>query len=515
MSATGEPIRKVVIVGGGTAGWMTAAALSRLTAAGVSVTLVESDEIGTIGVGEATIPSLLDFNRMLGIDEDDFVRATRATFKLGIQFRNWARLGDEYLHPFGVHGRDVGGVSFHQLWLRQTHDGATAYDPGPIEDYCLSAVAAREGRFTRPSSNPAAVLSTLSYAFHFDAGLYASFLRDYAADGGVERIEGRVVTVDQHPETGLIEAVTLADGQRLDGDLFIDCSGFRALLLGETLGVPFTSWQHWLPCDRAWAVPSARLGDAVPYTRATAGSAGWRWRIPLQHRVGNGHVYSSQHLDDDQALRDLLGGLDGTPLAEPRQLRFVAGRRDRLWEGNCVAIGLSGGFLEPLESTSIHLIQSGITRLMSLFPNGAVDPVEVAEYNRLMLREYDHVRDFIILHYHATNRSDSPFWNACRTMELPPSLTAKLALWSGKARLLREAGELFTPDSWIAVLLGQRIRPSAFDPLAAALPMMESARLMAHLRDIVAKTAAAMPSHEQFIAEHCAAVGVRDLQVTI
>jgi len=502
--SAGAPIRKVVIVGGGTAGWMTAAALSRLTAAQTDVTLIESEEIGTVGVGEATIPSLLDFNRIIGIDEDEFVRATGATFKLGIEFRDWAAIGDRYIHPFGVHGRDVEGVPFHQLWLRQAAQGDSS-DPGPISDYCLSAVAARMGRFSRPSANPAAVLSTLSYAFHFDAALYARFLRGLAEDAGVRRIEGRIVEVEREPQTGFIAAVTLADGRRIDGELFIDCSGFRSLLLGDTLGVRFQSWQHWLQCDRAWAVPSRGSGALRPFTRATAGTSGWRWRIPLQHRVGNGHVYSSRYLADDEALDQLLSGLDGEPLAEPRQLRFTAGRRDRLWEGNCVAIGLSGGFLEPLESTSIHLIQSGITRLMALFPDRSFDPREIAEYNRLLCREYEQVRDFIILHYHATTRSDSPFWDHCRTMALPPSLTRKLELWSGKARLFREQGELFTPDSWLAVLLGQGVQPASHDPLAGAFPPAETARFMAHLREIIGKTAAAMPSHEQFIAQHCAA----------
>ncbi|PTW47333.1 tryptophan halogenase [Sphingomonas faeni] len=500
-------ITKVVIVGGGTAGWMTAAALSRLVPSGVSVTLVESEEIGTVGVGEATIPSLLDYNRMLGIDEDAFVRATGATFKLGIEFRDWARLGDAYLHPFGTHGRDIGGVSFHQLWLRQAAldtatDGAGA---GPIGDYCLSSVAARRGRFTRPSANPQSVLSTLSYAFHFDAGLYARFLRDLAEADGVVRVEGRVVDVERNAGTGFVEAVRLAGDRRIEGELFIDCSGFRSLLLGGALDVPFTSWREWLPCDRAWAVPSARRGALIPYTRATADVAGWRWRIPLQHRVGNGYVYSSAHVDDDAAKQALLAGLDGEAMGEPRQLRFEAGRRDRLWDRNCVAIGLSGGFLEPLESTSIHLIQSGITRLMSLFPDLGFSAVEIDEYNRVMLREYEQVRDFIILHYHATERSDSAFWEHCRTMALPASLEAKLALWSDKARVFREQGELFTPDSWIAVLLGQGIRPVSFDPLASALPADESARFLAHVRDMIDKTAAAMPTHEAFIAQNCAA----------
>ena len=497
-------ITKIVIVGGGTAGWMTAAALSRLVASGVAVTVVESEEIGTVGVGEATIPSLLDYNRMLGIDEDAFVRATGATFKLGIEFRDWRRQGEAYLHPFGTHGRDIDGISFHQLWLRQANLGGRA-DPGPIGDYCLSAVAARKARFTRPASNPQSVLSTLSYAFHFDAALYAKFLRAMAEAVGVVRVEGRVTAVDRDAETGFITGLRLDGDRRIDGELFIDCSGFRSLLLGDALAVPFTSWQHWLPCDRAWAVPSERQVPLTPYTRATADTAGWRWRIPLQHRVGNGHVYASDHVDDEAALRALLAGVDGTPLGDPRQLRFVAGRRERLWDRNCVAIGLSGGFLEPLESTSIHLIQSGITRLMSLFPDRGFGRIERDEYNRVMLREYAQVRDFIILHYHATERSDSSFWNHCRAMTIPDSLQAKLDLWSGKARTFREQGELFTPDSWIAVLLGQGVRPVSTDPLVAALPPEETTRFMDHVRTMIDKTADAMPTHEQFIAQHCAA----------
>ncbi|MBD8680108.1 tryptophan halogenase family protein [Sphingomonas sp. CFBP 13720] len=497
------PIRKVVIVGGGTAGWMTAAAIGRAVAADVSVTLIESDAIGTVGVGEATIPSLLDFNRMLGIDEDAFVRATQATFKLGIEFRDWGSIGDAYIHPFGKYGRDIAGVSFHQLWLRQTarSDGV---DPGAIGDYCLPHVAAQLGRFNRPVADPSAVLSTLFYAFHFDAGLYAAFLRDFSEAVGVTRVEGRIASVRRNVENGFIEALALDDGRRIDGELFIDCSGFRSLLLGDALEVPFNSWQDWLPCDRAWAVPCRRGAALTPYTRATADRAGWRWRIPLQHRVGNGHVYSSAYIDDDAALRSLLDGLEGEQLADPRQLHFVAGRRARLWEKNCVAIGLSGGFLEPLESTSIHLIQSGITRLLTLFPDRSFNPVEIAEYNRVLLREYDQVRDFVILHYHATMRNDSPFWNHCRTMTLPQSLTDKLALWADKARLFRENGELFTPDSWIAVLLGQGTRPASFDPLVDALSIEDAERFLAHLRDVIGKTAAAMPTHEQFISQHCA-----------
>jgi tryptophan halogenase len=500
-----QPVRKVVIVGGGTAGWMAAAALSRLTATGVAITLVESDEIGTIGVGEATIPSLHDFNRMLGIDEDEFVRATGATFKLGIEFVDWGRRGDRYLHPFGTYGRDVQGLKFHQLWLRQARlDGAMG-DVGRLDEYCLSAVAARAGRFTRPSADPAAVLASLGYAFHFDAGLYARFLRNMSEEAGVTRIEGKVVAVDRDAVNGHIAAVTLADGRRIDGELFVDCSGFRSLLLGEALGVRFTSWQHWLPCDSALAVPSASGGALLPYTRATAGRAGWRWRIPLQHRTGNGHVYASAFCSDAAAEDDLLQGLDGAALADVRKLRFVAGVRERLWEGNCVAIGLAGGFLEPLESTSIHLIQSGIARLLSLFPDASFAGPERDEYNRLLGLEYQQVRDFIILHYHATTRNDSAFWDHCRTMQIPASLASKIDLWRSKARVIRDQGGLFTEDSWIAVLAGQEAPPASYDPLVDTLSIEETARFMRHMRDLIGKTAAAMPRHEDFIARHCRA----------
>jgi len=501
----GEPITRIVIAGGGTAGWMTAAALARTVGEGVSVTLVESEEIGTVGVGEATIPPLHDFNHFLGFDEDELIRETQATFKLGIEFVNWGRIGDRYIHPFGVYGRDSQGMKFHQIWLRQSRLAGSASEVGPLSDYCLSVVAARMGRFSRPSSDPATVLSSIRYAFHFDASLYARFLRRHAEAGGVNRLEGKITSVEQDGGSGFLSALVLSDGRRIEGDFFIDCSGFRALLLGETLGVEYRSWQHWLPCDRAVAVPSALQGSPQPYTRASAGNAGWRWRIPLQHRVGNGHVYSSAHCSDDEATRQVLAGLDGPAVAEPRLLRFVAGRRERLWEKNCVAIGLSGGFIEPLESTSIHLIQSGIFRLMALFPDKGFAQTEIDEYNRWLIREYEQIRDFIILHYHATERRDSEFWNHCRTMEVPESLSAKIELWRGKARSFREQADLFTEESWIAVLMGQNIVPHAFDPLVNALPVAETERFMRHLRDVIKKTAAAMPTHEDFIARHCEA----------
>jgi tryptophan halogenase len=500
-----EPIKRIVIAGGGTAGWMAAAALARMAPQEMSVTLVESEEIGTVGVGEATIPPLHDFNAFLGLDENEFVRETQATFKLGIEFVNWAQIGDRYIHPFGKHGRDTQGLKFHSIWLRQAQLGARAGDVGPIGDYCLPVVAARMGRFARPSADPATVLSTIAYAFHFDASLYARFLRNYAERGGVVRTEGRIASVEQDKETGFIAALALSDGRRVEGDFFIDCSGFRSLLLGETLGVGYRSWQHWLPCDRAVAVPSALQAPPQPYTRATAGDAGWRWRIPLQHRVGNGHVYSSAHLSDDEATRQVLDGLDAPALADPRLLRFTAGRRERLWEKNCLAIGLAGGFIEPLESTSIHLIQSGIFKLMGLFPDKGFARAEIDEYNRMLIREYEQIRDFIILHYNATKRSDSDFWNHCRTMDIPDTLAAKIELWRGKARNFREQADLFTEDSWIAVLLGQGIMPESFDPLVRALPVDETVRFMSHLRDVIGKTAAAMPTHDEFIRQNCAA----------
>jgi tryptophan halogenase len=498
------PIRRIVIVGGGTAGWMAAAAVSRLISADVSVTLVESEEIGTVGVGEATIPSLQDFNRYLGIDEAEFMRATGGTFKLGIEFVNWGRIGDRYIHPFGVHGRDVLGVQFHQIWLRQSRlDGGA--DVGAIEEYCLAAMAAREGRFTHPIASPGAVLSSLRYAFHIDASRYAQFLRRYAEERGVARVEGKVAKVDVVSDTGHIEAISLENGRRFEGDLFIDCSGFRSILLGAALAVPFRSWQHWLPCDRAVAVPTISAGGLAPYTRATASGSGWRWRIPLQHRNGNGQVYASAFCDDQQAIDELAQNLDSAPAGDMRQLRFEAGVRERLWERNCVAIGLSGGFLEPLESTSIYLIQAGISRLMSLLPDSSFRPLERDEYNRLMITDYEQVRDFIILHYCATSRDDTAFWNHCRTMELPHALADKLEFWRARAKIARDPAELFTDDSWIAVLIGQNVEPMGFDPLLATLPTDETESFMRHLRGVIAGTAAAMPAHADYIAQHCAA----------
>lgn len=494
---TAEPIKRLVIVGGGTAGWMMAAAAARFLADGQrQITLVESDAIGTVGVGEATIPPILGFNRMLGIDEAEFLAATQGSFKLGIEFVGWDTGADRYFHPFGSHGRAIEGLNFHQLWLKlRDQDGI-----GGIGEYSASTVAAMQGRFGHPSADPRSPLSGLAYAYHFDAGLYAGFLRQRAEAGGVVRIEGRIAGVDRDGNGGDVQAVRLEDGRVVAGDLFVDCSGFRSLLLGEAMGVAFDSWAHWLPCDRAIAVPTARSEPLLPFTRATARPAGWQWRIPLQHRTGNGHVFASAFTDEAEAERLLLAHLDAAPTAEPRLLRFTAGRRQRLWEGNVVALGLAGGFLEPLESTSIHLIQEGISKLFSLFPGRRITPVERDTYNRLMTTSYDAIRDFVILHYHATRRDDSPFWRHVRTMAVPDSLAAKIALFREKGRLFRYDDELFSIPSWVAVLLGQNIVPHGYDPVVDALDQDRVAVALRQMRAATGAAAAGLPLHAAALA---------------
>jgi tryptophan halogenase len=510
MQATGSnesnsgPIRSVVIVGGGTSGWMCAGALSRLIAhAGVSVTLIESEEIGTVGVGEATIPSLLQFNAMLGIDENDFLRKTQGTFKLGIEFVDWSRVGSRYIHPFGTFGADVQGMKFHQLWLKLAQLGEA--DAGDLGDFNLCTVAARLARFARPGGDRNSVLASLRYAFHFDAGLYARYLRTYSEARGVVRVEGKIVDVKCRSDNGYIDSVLLASGRAVSGELFIDCSGFRGLLIEQTLKAGFESWSHWLPCNRAVAVPCESSGTLLPYTRSTADAAGWRWRIPLQHRIGNGYVYCSDFISDGAAHLQLLSKLDGAPLAAPRILKFEAGRRKKFWDKNCVAIGLAGGFIEPLESTSIHLGQAGIAKLMALFPDRGFSQVEIDAYNQATALEYERVRDFIILHYKATERDDTPFWRRCRDMEIPESLHQKMELFRSKGRVLRWQEDLFTEDSWIAVMLGQGVTPSGYDPLVDSLPVENVRRFVRHIREVVAKAANAMPAHENFIGRNCSA----------
>jgi tryptophan 7-halogenase len=483
-------IASVLIVGGGTAGWMVAAALGhKLAGTGITVTLIESEAIGTVGVGEATVPHIRAFNQALGFDEAAFMAATNATFKLGIEFRNWGRVGDSYIHPFGAFGQPINGVDFHHQWIALRRSGRAE----PFDRYSLPVAMARANRFAHPAADPASLASTYGYAYQFDASLYARFLRAQAEAKGVTRLEGRVVDVAQD-ERGHVSAVTLDDGRRLSADLFVDCSGFRGLLIEGALASGYDEWTHWLPCDRAWAVPCANVGPIGPYTRATALDAGWAWRIPLQHRAGNGHVFASGFTDEQAALDRLLGQLDAKPLAEPRQLRFTAGKRRRQWIGNTVAIGLAAGFLEPLESTSIHLIQLGIERLLDLFPTADWDPLDAAEFNRLMDLEYERVRDFIILHYAATQRHDTPFWNHVRTMALPDSLAAKMELWRARGVVVNYRQGMFLEPSWLAVYLGQNIVPDGIDPRVGD----SAADAAAMLRNIAA-TVERLPTHESVL----------------
>jgi len=490
-------IGRVVVVGGGTAGWMAAAAFSRFLNNGRRrITVVESDAIGTVGVGEATIPPILDFNRMLDINENEFLRATRGTFKAGIEFVNWGREGGRYFHPFGFFGHDLHGIAFHQLWLRERMRGGTQ---GDIAQYCMSAMAAERRRFARPGKGAKPPLTQLLYAFHFDASLYAQFLRKIAERQGAERREGRIVKVHRDGESGDVVSVELEGGERVEGDLFIDCSGFRALLIEQELGAGWQDWSHWLPCDAAIAVPTALTGPPDPFTRSTAHGAGWQWRIPLQHRMGNGHVFSSRFIDEDKAREVLLANLEGQVLAEPRTIRFATGRRKTSWSHNVVALGLSSGFLEPLESTSIHLIQNGIQRLLALFPDKPISPLERDEYNRGMGELYDDVRDFVILHYKATQRDDTEFWRYVSNMEVPESLARKMELWRLHGRVFREGAELFGTVSWVAVMLGQNLWPEAYDTIADSLDEKKVAEAMAQMREDYRQAAEALPDQEQFL----------------
>ncbi len=495
-------LKEIVIVGGGSAGWMTAAALSSLLdPKDVSITLVESDEIGAIGVGEATIPDILNFNRILGVREDEFMKATQATFKLGIEFVDWGRKGDVYFHPFGQHGVDMKGIDFHQFWMHSRAGG----NERPIQQYSLCAVAAKQNKFALPDPDPRSVLSQLRYAYHFDATLYARFLRQYAETRGVRRVEGKIEQVLQTPETGFIAGLKLENGETVSGEFFFDCTGFRALLSEKTLGVPLVDWRHWLPCDSALAVACRHSGPLTPHTRSTAKTAGWQWRIPTQHRTGNGHIYCREFISDDEAASVLLEGLDGEALGSPRQLRFTTGHRKEFWSKNCVAIGLSAGFLEPLESTSIYLIQEGISRFISLFPNATLPQVVRDEYNRHMRTEFEQVRDFIILHYYATQRDDSPFWTYCRTMDIPDSLKGKIELFREAGRVFRYEEELFTRPSWVAVFLGQHIVPQSHDPIVSTLPYGEVTHSIESMRTAMESAAARMPTHEEFLARYCPA----------
>lgn len=490
------PLSHIAIVGGGTAGWMAAAALARvLDTRAIAITLIESEAIGTVGVGEATIPPIQAFNALLGIDEAEFLRATKATAKLGIEFVDWRAEGTRYFHPFGTHGIDFGAVPFEAVWQRARLDG----DAAPLEAYSICAEAARLGRFQRPATSGNTPLAHIGYAYHFDAALYAAFLREKAEQWGVRRREGRIVAADRS-EDGAIAAVMLESGDRITADFYVDCSGFRSYLLGDILNVPFEEWSHWLPNDRAVAVPSA-LGPEgrTPFTRSTARGAGWQWRIPLQHRIGNGYVYASSHCSDAAAEALLLSNIEGPALAEPRLLRFRAGRRSRFWERNCVALGLASGFLEPLESTSIHLVQAGIARLLEMLPVHGGTPADIRRYNRLMATEFETIRDFLILHFHATARDDTDYWRQLRSMALPDSLAERLAIYRASGRLYREADELFSKTSWLAVLHGQGIDPIGYDPIADGMPRDEARARLSRIAEVTALAAARMPAHDAFL----------------
>jgi tryptophan 7-halogenase len=492
-------LERVVIVGGGTAGWMAAAALSRFFNDGRrSVTLIESDAISTVGVGEATIPPIRSFNAMLDIPESEFLRETRGTCKLGIEFVNWGQQGDRYFHPFGTYGQDLHGIAFHQLYLREH---ARTGNAGAIGDYSMSTAAARQGRFARPAAGAQSLVREIAYAYHFDAGLYAAYLRRLAERQGVTRVEGTITAVTRDGASGDIASVTLANGTTIAGELFIDCSGFRGLLIEGALETGYEDWSHWLPMDRALAVPTATPGPPDPFTRATAHRAGWQWRIPLQHRTGNGHVYSSAFMNEDEARTILLANLETEPLAEPRAIRFVTGMRRKAWNHNVVALGLSSGFIEPLESTSIHLIQNGIQRLFALFPDHPISPLERDEYNRGMRELFEDVRDFIILHYKATQREDSEFWRYVKHMSVPDSLARKMALWQHRGRVFRENAELFSAPSWIAVMLGQNVWPERHDPIADTLDEAKVAAAMAQMRAAYADIADRLPLHGDFLRQ--------------
>jgi tryptophan halogenase len=488
-------IRKVVIAGGGTAGWMAAAMVSKLLGKVVDVTLIESDQIGTVGVGEATIPPLIIFHRQLDIKEQDFMAATQATFKLGISFEGWRDVNEDYIHSFGITGRDHWSAGFQHFWLKDRERGSDV----PFGEYCLELIAAQENKFAHLPKQG------LNYAFHIDATLYAKFLRKFSEKLGCKRVEGKIVTVNTRPDDGHIESLTLDSGKKIEGDLFIDCTGFRGLLIEQTFHTGYEDWSHWLPCDSAVAVQTEALSDAIPYTRSIAHESGWQWRIPLQHRVGNGLVYCSRYLGDENATELLSEKIEGERLTEPRVIKFRPGQRREHWNKNCVALGLASGFIEPLESTSIHLIQRGITRLMRMFPSNGIQQSDVDEFNRQTRTEIEHIRDFIILHYKVTNRQDSPFWRHCRSMPIPDSLAHRIELFRETARVFKEPNELFAENSWIQVMLGQGLVPENYHQVVNVMNDGELTHFMQGIRTQVEQTVAKLPDHQAYVEQYCKA----------
>ncbi|APE27861.1 tryptophan halogenase family protein [Aurantiacibacter gangjinensis] len=497
-------IDRIVIVGGGTAGWMAAAALSRLKKnRELSITLVESEAIGTVGVGEATIPPFVDFNQLLEIDEREMLAASQGSFKLGIQFANWGALGDSYIHPFGNYGYELGNMSFHHVW----HFMQQAGDNRPIQVFNAETMAAYFGKFARTQEMQREDLPPINYAYHLDAGRYAVFLRRYAEGRGVVRKEGRIEDVKLDGESGDVTGVTIDDGTQLDGDFFVDCSGFRGLLIEQALQTGYEEWTHWLPCNRAVALPCNRDDGSPPppFTKATAHSAGWQWQVPLQHRNGNGHVYCDAYMSADEATDILVANLAGKPTADPNHLRFVTGRRKKFWNRNVVALGLAAGFMEPLESTSIHLINTGLTKLIAVLSLDGPTDAQRDTFNRLTRKEYEKIRDFLILHYHATRRDDSEFWNYCRNMSVPDSLTEKMALFRETGQIFREEDELFTETSWAAVMMGQGISMQGHNAMAETLDKAATKAELDEIEKSIRFLVQHMPAHGDFLAKYCPA----------
>lgn len=489
-------IKRVVITGGGTAGWVAAAALSQQMGECLDIVLVESSEIGTVGVGEAAIPPMRTFHKLLRIDEQEFMRATSATFKLGISFENWGSVGNRYIHSFGKTGKETWLADFHHFWLSAREKGF-ADDFG---DYGVEHVAARQHKFaTWPDSN-------VSYSYHLEAGRYATYLRNLCEAKGLVRIEGKIAEVKQNPDSGFIEALLLESGQLVEGDLFIDCTGFRGLLIEQTLHTGYDDWTHWLPCDTAIAVQTESVRPAVPYTRSIAHDAGWQWQIPLQHRVGNGHVYCSRYISEDDAKNTLLKNIKGKLITEPKVIKFRTGRRRKIWNKNCVALGLASGFIEPLESTSIHLVMMGIARLMQMFPYAGINEVVVNEYNNLATEELEKIRDFIILHYKVTSRTDTPFWRYCKNMEVPDSLRQRLDIFMAEAQAYQAGGELFRVDSWVQVMMGQGMIPKSYHPFARSMPEADLRAFLEQLKNKINQTVERLPEHETFVRSYCASV---------
>jgi len=500
MAAAG--IRKIVVVGGGTAGWMAAAVLARfLKPQNTAIRLIESEEIGIVGVGEATVPVIQALNGLLGIDECDFMKKTQATFKLGIEFRDWSRLGNVHFHFFGDFGAPIEGIAPHHHWLKLRQQGEAT----PLAEYSFPYVMGKLGRFAPPSKERSSEIASYKYAYHFDAGLYARYLRATAEAHGVCRTEGKVTGVHLRGKDGFIQALSLESGERIEADFFIDASGFRGLLIEQALHTGYEDWSHWLPCDRAVAVPCERAGELTPYTVSSAREAGWQWRIPLQHRTGNGYVYCSRFISEDEAARTLLDHLDGRALAEPRLLKFTTGRRKKFWNRNCLAVGLAGGFMEPLESTSIQLIQTALARLVEMFPDMNFDATLTDEYNRVTGQEFERIRDFLILHYCATERADAPLWNYCRAMSIPDSLQHKIDVFRTCGRVPLYSEESYQEPSWVSIFLGQHVYPKRYDPLVDNIDTERLQRGLLHRRNSIRKLAEGLPTHRDFIARHCAA----------